>query len=64
MLAHTQTSNANSQEISYQIWMYRYNLPEINILCLMSKNIIWQFFAGESHQVVKITVPYPHTHFV
>ncbi len=23
------------------------------------KNIIWHLFAGESHQVVKITVPYP-----
>ncbi len=22
------------------------------------KNIIWHLFAGESHQVVKITVPY------
>ncbi len=23
------------------------------------KNIIWHIFAGESHQVMKITVPYP-----
>jgi hypothetical protein len=26
------------------------------------KNIIWHLFAGESHQVVKITVPYCTMH--
>jgi hypothetical protein len=28
------------------------------------KNIIWHLFAGESHQVVKITVPVPRRLFI
>jgi hypothetical protein len=29
-----------------------------NFLTNIFENIIWHLFAGESHQVVKITVPY------
>jgi hypothetical protein len=29
-----------------------------NVLTNILKNIIWHLFAGESHQVVKITVPH------
>ncbi len=30
-----------------------------NFLTNIFENFIWHLFAGESHQVVKITVPYP-----
>jgi hypothetical protein len=30
-----------------------------NLLTNIFDNIIWHLFAGESHQVVKITVTYP-----
>ncbi len=39
--------NANSQEMAY---------PIETCLTNILKNIIWHLFAGESHQVVKITV--------
>jgi hypothetical protein len=35
-------------------WLYQLK----NCFKNMLKNIIWQLFAGESHQVVKITVTY------